>query len=164
MDPTENELQAITNLAGVFTWSGISGALERPLREALGDPARVRELALVPRPSWDEMARDLRVRGPPDTDGNTGPLRDLTLVEKARVESTRRVALLLMRIAPDSPGALGPPAASPTAGPGPPPTPASTSGALFSAGPHLGCGGHPVEQHGGPEALPRLQGEVRGPP
>ena len=61
MDPTETELQAITN------------ALERALREALGDPA----------------------------DGTPGPLRDLTLVEKARVESSRRVALLPLGIAPE---------------------------------------------------------------
>ena len=57
---------------------GIAGALERALKEALGDPARVRELAVVPRPAWDEMARDLQVRGPPATDGTPGPLRDLT--------------------------------------------------------------------------------------
>ena len=94
MDPTEAELNAITDLAGVFTWSGVAGGLERSLREALGDPARIRELALVPRPAWDAMASALKVPGPAHADGNAGPPRDLTLVERARVESARRVALL----------------------------------------------------------------------
>eukprot|EP00439_Symbiodinium_sp_Y106_P064821 s1457_g10.t1 len=88
MDPTETELQAITNLAGVFTWSGIAGALERALKEALGDPARVRELAVVPRPAWDEMARDLQVRGPPATDGTPGPLRDLTQPTQGQIRAS----------------------------------------------------------------------------
>ena len=35
------------------------------------------------------MAQELQVHGPDDADGNTGPLRNLTLVEKARVVSTR---------------------------------------------------------------------------
>ena len=83
------------------------------------DPARVRELALVPRPAWDAMAQALKVPGPNDADGNPGPPRDLTLVEKARVESARRVALLRMGVAPDSPGGTGPPAPSPAPGPGP---------------------------------------------
>ena len=56
MDPTETELNAITDLGGVFTWAGVTGFLEQSLRKALGDPARVRELALVPRPAWDTMA------------------------------------------------------------------------------------------------------------
>ena len=119
MDPTDAELQAITDLPGVFTWAGVTGGLERSLRTALGDPARVRELALVPRPAWDAMAQALKVPGPNDADGNPGPPRDLTLVEKARVESARRVALLRMGVAPDSPGGTGPPAPSPAPGPGP---------------------------------------------
>ena len=56
MDPTETELTAITDLAGVFTW-GVTGFLEQSLRKALGDPAR--GLALVPRPAWDTMASAL---------------------------------------------------------------------------------------------------------
>ena len=99
MDPTDAELQAITDLPGVFTWAGVTGGLERSLRTVLGDPARVRELALVPRPAWDAMAQALKVPGPNDADGNP---RDLTLVEKARVESARRVALLRMGVAPDT--------------------------------------------------------------
>ena len=90
------------------------------LRRALGDPARVRELALVPRPAWDTMASALQVPGAVDAEGNPGPLRDLTLVEQARIESTRRVALLRMGIPPDSQGTPGPPAAVPATGPGSP--------------------------------------------
>ena len=62
MDPTETELAGITNLAGVYTWAGVTGRLQKALQEALGDPGRVREIALI-------------------------PLRALSLVEAARVES-----------------------------------------------------------------------------
>ena len=128
MDPTEAELNAITDLAGVFTWSGVAGGLERSLREALGDPARIRELALVPRPAWDAMASALKVPGPAHADGNAGPPRDLTLVERARVESARRVALLDGHPA-GLPGASGPPPATPAPGPG-----AATTASTASAG------------------------------
>ncbi|CAE7838251.1 unnamed protein product [Symbiodinium sp. CCMP2592] len=119
MDPTDAELAAIADLPGVFTWAGVTGALERALRAALGDPARVRELALVPRAAWDTMVSTLRVAGPADSDGNPGPPRDLTLVERARMESSRRVALLRMGIPPDVPGGASPPAPAPTTGPAP---------------------------------------------
>ena len=39
MDPTETELVGITNLAGVYTWAGVTGRLQAALQEALGDPA-----------------------------------------------------------------------------------------------------------------------------
>ena len=100
----------------------MTGFLEQSLRKALGDPARVRELALVPRPAWDTMAAALQVPGSVDADGNPGPLRDLTLVEQARIESTRRVALLRMGIPPDSVGTPGPSTPAPVAGPGAPAT------------------------------------------
>ena len=113
MDPTETELAGITNLAGVYTWAGVTGRLQAVLQEALGDPGRVREIALIPRPAWDTATGALQVRGPDDADGNPGPLRALSLVEAARVESARRVSLLLMGQAPDTPGAVGPPTALP---------------------------------------------------
>ncbi|CAE7734064.1 SMYD2, partial [Symbiodinium necroappetens] len=103
MDPTETELNAITDLAGVFTWAGVTGFLEQSLR-----------------PAWDTMAASLHVPGSVDAEGNSGPLRDLTLVEQARIESTRRVALLRMGIPPDSMGTPGPSAPAPVAGPGAP--------------------------------------------
>ena len=128
MDPTAEELQAITNLAGVYAWAGVTGGLEASLKDALGDPVRVREVALIPRPAWDTAVTGLKVRGPPAADGTPGPLRDLTLVEAARVESTRRVALLLMGQQPDSPGTAGPPVVVPAPGPG-----AATAAALVGA-------------------------------
>ncbi|OLP28810.1 hypothetical protein AK812_SmicGene48904, partial [Symbiodinium microadriaticum] len=62
MDPTETELTAITDLAGVFTW-GVTGFLEQSLRKALGVPGSV------------------------DAKGNPGPLRALTLVEQGTVDA-----------------------------------------------------------------------------
>ena len=70
----------------------------------------------MPRTALDNMVANLQVRGPDDPDGDPGPVRDLTLVEKGRVESTRRVVLLRLGIPPDAPGGAGPPA---TSGPGP---------------------------------------------
>ncbi|CAE7694268.1 rpsB [Symbiodinium microadriaticum] len=67
------------------------------------------------RPALDTMAAALQ-----DAEGNPGPLRDLTLVEQARIESTRWVALLRMGIPPDSMGTPGPSTPAPVAGPGAP--------------------------------------------
>ena len=37
--PSETELAGITNLAGVYTWAGVTGRLQTALQEALGEPS-----------------------------------------------------------------------------------------------------------------------------
>ena len=114
MDPTEAELQAITDLAGANAWAGVDGALLRSLQAGLGGVARVREIALIPRGVWDTTVNGLTVPGAEDTD----PPRALTPVELARVESLRRVCFLRVGRPTDSPGDPSP--AAPTPGGGSP--------------------------------------------
>ena len=59
MDPTEAELQAITDLAGANAWAGVDGALLQSLQAGLGGVARVREIALIPRGVWDTTVNGL---------------------------------------------------------------------------------------------------------
>lgn len=60
MDPTEEELARITDIAGARNWAGVTDALWTPLSTLLGDPVRVREVVLVTRPAWDRV-----IAGPP---------------------------------------------------------------------------------------------------
>ena len=91
MDPTEDELQAINNLAEARAWSGVDGPLSDAVLAALGQPARVREIALIPRPTWDRVVNNLQVQ---DAGDCRAPARALTPVEEARLESLRRVCCL----------------------------------------------------------------------
>lgn len=50
MDPTEEELRQITNLEEACDWAGCDNFLREALGNALGNPQRVREVALIPRP------------------------------------------------------------------------------------------------------------------
>ena len=124
MDPTEGELQAITNLAEARAWCGVEGA-------ALGQPARVREIALIPRPTWDRVVAGLQIQ---DGGDPRPPLRVLTPVEEARLESFRRVCCLRSGRPIDLPG--DPAAAAPAVAPAP-----------FPA-----AGGAPAPAPGGPQA------------
>ena len=122
MDPTAAELAAITNLNEALAWAGVELELEASLRSALGQPARVREVALIPRSGWDTAVIALQVpSGAAPGPGEPRPTRNLTLVEGARVESFRRVCLLLMGRSPadDIPG-TGSVAPVPVPPPGPP--------------------------------------------
>ena len=102
MDPTEDELQSIQDIDGCLAWAGVDGGLRDALLAALGDPQRLREIALIPRPAWDLAVSGLLV-GPGPPMAAVAP----TLVENARVEAVRRVSLLRMGKYPDSPGDTG---------------------------------------------------------
>ena len=87
MDPTEAELTRINSLEEAMNWSGVEAELQQALMEALGQPARVREITLMPRPAWDQAIEKLEI---PATELAAGA-RKPTPVELARVESLRRV-------------------------------------------------------------------------
>ena len=116
MDPTEAELQAITDLAGANAWAGVDGALLQSLQACLEGVARVREIALIPRGVWDTTVNGLMVPGAREAD----PARALTPVELARVESLRRVCFLRVGRPTDSPGDPSPAAPAPLGPPLPP--------------------------------------------
>ena len=88
MDPTPEELALIASLDQARQWAGVDGDLNTSLMAALGDPQRVREISLVPRPVWDAVVATVQVpdggdpRVPP-------PGRFLNAIEQARVESLR---------------------------------------------------------------------------
>ena len=87
MDPTEAELQQISNLEDAMNWAGVESELQQSLMEALGQPSRVREIALIPRTVWDQAIEKLEIQA----DGQPAGVRRPTPVELARLESLRRV-------------------------------------------------------------------------
>lgn len=114
MDPTEHELGLITNLDEACAWAGVDGNLRTSLEAALGNPGRMREIALIQRPSWDATIGALQVTTPAvgDVAAFNTPL---TPVQEARVESLRRVCFLRMGRDPDLPGGAAPIAPAPGA-------------------------------------------------
>ena len=125
MDPTLQELEAIGDLAGAKDWAGVEAPFADVLMTALGGPTRVRDVALIARPAWDQAVASVSV-----PTGQDPPQRNLTPVEGARIESFRRVCLLCVGRTPDLPGDQGlpgpvianpalPPAGGGGGGPGP---------------------------------------------
>ena len=112
------ELQTIDGLEAAANWAGVEQALREALVRIMGGLQRVREVPLIPRPTWDTCVGRLRM-------GDGAAARELTPVEAARVESFRRVCFLRVGRPTDSPGdaAAGGPAVPgapfPPAGGGP---------------------------------------------
>lgn len=97
MDPTEAELQAIDGLDAAARWAGLEGELRASLLRSMGGLQRVREVPLIPRPTWDTTVGRIRI-------GEGDAARELTPVEAARIESFRRVCFLRVGRPTDSPG------------------------------------------------------------
>ena len=112
MDPTDHELGLITTLDEACAWSGVDGHLRTSMEGALGNPGRMRELALIQRPMWDATIGAMQV-STPAAGGGAPTVAPLTPVQQARVESLRRVCILRMGREPDLPGGAAPPAPAP---------------------------------------------------
>eukprot|EP00435_Cladocopium_sp_Y103_P030761 s851_g7.t1 len=107
MDPTEEELNAMTSLEHVADWAGLEAGLRQNLIRDLGTPTKLRDIVFITRPVWDAAVVLLRVTVPPATAGAEPTERELTPVEKSRVEIFRRVVMLRMQLTPDTPGDPG---------------------------------------------------------
>ena len=90
MDPTDDELNGIDSLSKAFDWSGVPDDVRTKLSQALGTPVMIRDVVFVARAAWDEVVANLKGLGPADGDGNR-PERDLSHIDKARLEIFRRV-------------------------------------------------------------------------
>ena len=73
MDPTEDELANIQDIDTCCAWSGLEGPLKAALMAAIGDPQRLREVALIPRPTWDNAVASILVGQPPNLPPGTYP-------------------------------------------------------------------------------------------
>lgn len=132
MDPTAEELAQITNLDEALDWAGVDGDLRLRLLRVLGDPVRVRDVALIPRPSWDIAVAGLDMAEPPEQPPLAPGSRPLNPVEEARVESVRRVCNLRVgKPADDAMGAM--PAVPAIPGPPFPPVGGNPGGGAVSA-------------------------------
>lgn len=81
MDPSEAELNAMTELVDVSAWAGTAGPVDTLLRQRLGDPSKLRDIAFVDRTTWDRVVSGLRIEVSAATDTNPAVERDLTPVE-----------------------------------------------------------------------------------
>ena len=114
LDPTPEQLDNITTLSAALAFPGIGEGLRNALYEMLGTPTVVRDLAFIPRTTWDKVIGEVKV------DGN-----DINPIDVAKLESFRRVCRLrtgqspgdpvqpTVSLAPHSAGDPGKPAAIP---------------------------------------------------
>ena len=116
MDPTDDELNGIDSLSKAFDWSGVPEDVRTKLSQALGTPVMIRDVVFVARAAWDEVVANLKGLGPADGDRNR-PERDLSHIDKARLEIFRRVCFKRVGAPVDSPGMAPVIGAGPTASP-----------------------------------------------
>ena len=105
MDPTEDELNGMSTLDDVGNWAGTAGQVQTALTAALGGPTKLRDIAFISKPDWDSAVSGLKVTVTA-ADG-TPSERELTPVDKSRIEIFRRTVFLRLGARPDSPGASG---------------------------------------------------------
>ena len=122
MEPTADELNQIDTLQAAYDWAGVPEDVRESLKEALGEPSKIRDIIFVARAVWDTIVGRIKGSKPPDADGNRDP-RDLTPVDVFRLEIFRRVCFRRVGAQPDTPGSFGPAVPAVTAA-----TPASITG------------------------------------
>eukprot|EP00435_Cladocopium_sp_Y103_P055235 s871_g18.t1 len=105
-DP-QDELNAMTTLEHVADWAGLGADLRQALIRDLGTPTKLRDIVFITRPVWDAAITLLKVPVPPATDGAAPTERELSPVEKSRIEIFRRVVMLRVQQTPDTPGDPG---------------------------------------------------------
>ena len=115
MDPSDAELNGISNLTEAFDWAGVPPDVRTTLARALGTPTLIRDISFIPRADWDLVVSTLKGQGVPADAGDPPPERDLTLIDKARIESFRRVCFRRVGSVPDTPGATPVAAPAPAA-------------------------------------------------
>ena len=77
MEPTADELNQIDTLQAAYDWAGVPEDVRESLKEALGEPSKIRDIIFVARAVWDTIVGRIKGSKPPDADGNRDP-RDLT--------------------------------------------------------------------------------------
>ena len=110
MDPTEAELNAITNLAQVADWGPPNLPVHDALIAGLGTPSKLRDIAFISRQSWDRVVNALQLVAVAATDSDPAVFRALSPTEKSRIEIFSG-CLKRLGITPDAPGATGLPTA-----------------------------------------------------
>ena len=63
LDPTPEQLDSITTLSAALAFPGIGEGLRKALYEMLGTPTVVRDLAFIPRTTWDKVISEVKLDG-----------------------------------------------------------------------------------------------------
>ena len=92
VDPTPEELDAITQLAHVFSWLGTNSDVSTALVNELGGSPKLRDVVYISMADWDELVDGLLVVVPGE--GSTTTSRKLKAVERGQVHMARRICRL----------------------------------------------------------------------
>ena len=87
VDPNETDLALLNSLADIWKWAGVTEALVKEFTKTVGDLPLVREFVLISEADFEEALAQCRDKS-------------LTLVEKTRFRSARRVARIKLGLTP----------------------------------------------------------------
>ena len=104
MEPTKDELAAISTIDEAYDWAGVPPDVRDSLAKVMGTPQKIRDIAFINRATWDSLSVKVKGSGPAPQGGGDPPERDLTAVEVGRLEMFRKVCLLRLGGTPDGPG------------------------------------------------------------
>lgn len=127
MDPGAEELASFDTIKAVLAWATVPECVAKSLFRSLGNPSRFRDVALMPKSTFDEAVALLRIYLPPLGNGGTGTpgedevhfdnhdeadsppqFRKVLPVEVAQLEAFRRACVRKCGGDPDSTSPLSP--------------------------------------------------------
>ena len=113
MDPTAEELSAITSVGSLLDWVGLAdekGRLSRTtFLNELGNPKFIRQLVAVPMATYVKMVQGLKITV---VETSTSRSEPLTPIEEGQMGEVRRVARLVLKLSPEA-DPVAPPSTAP---------------------------------------------------
>jgi hypothetical protein len=105
MDPNSTDLALIQTMVMATDWCGITQPQWEDAQQVLGDIKLMREVALIDGPDWTAAVLTIQITTTAATDTLAAVTRGISLAERGRFKSLRRVCLLVSGRDPDEPGA-----------------------------------------------------------
>ena len=77
MEPTKDELAAISTIDEAYDWAGVPPDVRDSLAKVMGTPQKIRDIAFINRATWDSLSVKVKGSGPAPQGGGDPPERDL---------------------------------------------------------------------------------------
>ena len=106
VDPTVQELEAISNVTDIGKWLGMAQSLMQALVTELGGTPKLRDIVFIANDDWLQLVQDLQVPA------NEQTMRSLKPREKGHCEMLRRIARLRLGLTANDPQACDTPSSS----------------------------------------------------
>ena len=92
MGPTPQEVPGFTTIDQVGTWAGLGTEELAKILDGLGSPANFLQVPAIPQGAYSETINLVRITGPPQQNGDLGPVVPRTPVGKGKANQFLRAA------------------------------------------------------------------------